>query len=212
MRRGQQLLNRKLKNMKYKLFLTFGALAAVCLSGCAGRAKYVDSDGSQTVVTAGDINIQDFASAADAFLTSIKERMDQGMIKPAVEGEQIILAISKIVNSTSLQIDTDQLVKKIRVELNKTGKVMTTTILAYGEVEDPLAKETQNFRELSGEGGQPLPDYTLSGKIIDDYARAGRRRQASYIFQMSLTSQKGLAVWEDEKIITKQTKSSLVGW
>ena len=198
--------------MKYKLFLTFGALAAVCLSGCASRSKYVDSDGSKTVVAAGDINIQDFAAAADTFLASIKERMDKGTIKPAVEGEQIILAISKIVNNTSQHIDTDQLVKKIRIELNKTGQVMTTTTLAYGEVEDPLAKETQNLRELTGQGGQRLPDYTLTGKIIDDYTRSGRQRQASYIFQMSLTNQDGLAVWEDEKIITKQTKSSSVGW
>ena len=198
--------------MKYKLFLTFGALAAVCLSGCASRSKYVDSDGSKTVVAAGDINIQDFAAAADTFLASIKERMDKGTIKPAVEGEPIILAISKIVNNTSQHIDTDQLVKKIRIELNKTGQVMTTTTLAYGEVEDPLAKETQNLRELTGQGGQRLPDYTLTGKIIDDYTRSGRQRQASYIFQMSLTNQYGLAVWEDEKIITKQTKSSSVGW
>lgn len=198
--------------MKYKLFLTFGALAAVCLSGCSSRSKYVDSDGSKTVVAAGDINIQDFAAAADTFLASIKEKMDNGTIKPAIEGEPIILAISKIVNNTSQHIDTDQLVKKIRIELNKTGQVLTTTTLAYGEVEDPLAKETQNFRELTGQGGQRLPDYTLTGKIIDNYTRSGKKRQASYIFQLSLTNQDGLAVWEDEKIITKQTKSSSVGW
>jgi hypothetical protein len=29
---------------------------------------------------------------------------------------------------------------------------------------------------------------------------------------MSLTDQAGLAIWEDEKIITKQGKSGAVGW
>lgn len=182
------------------------------MAGCSNRSHYVDPEGSKTLVNAGNIDIQDFSAAAESFLASIKERMDNGMIKSSKEGEPIILAISKIVNSTSQQIDTDQLVKKIRIELNRTGQVMTTTTLAYGEVEDPLAKETQNYRELTGKGGQPLPDYTLTGKILEDYSRVGNKRQASYIFQMSLTNQDGLAVWEDEKIITKQTRSSSVGW
>jgi PBP1b-binding outer membrane lipoprotein LpoB len=58
-----------------------------------------------------------------------------------------------------------------------------------------------------------LPDYTLSGKILENRASAEGIQQASYIFQLSLTEVKtGLAVWEEEKTITKQGSKGSVGF
>jgi hypothetical protein len=58
-----------------------------------------------------------------------------------------------------------------------------------------------------------IPDYTLSGKILEVRAPAGSTRQTSYVFQLSLTEVKtGLSVWEEEKQITKQGKRNAVGF
>ena len=193
--------------------LLSGSLLILLLIGCATKSTYVDPYGQNTIVNVGKINIQDFSSAADTFVQTILGKLAEGQLQSSVPGEPAVMAISRISNNTTAHLETDQLVKKIRIELNRSGKILTTTTLAHGGVEDPLAKETQEFLAMTGQGGnQRLPDYTLSGKILEDYAREGRTRQVSYIFQMSLTSRSGLAIWEDEKIITKQGKSSSVGW
>ena len=166
------------------------------------------------MVNVGKINIQDFSAAADYMTQSLIDNyIAQGRIKSSKPGEPAILAISQIVNSTGSQLDMDQLSKKIRINLNRTGEIVTTTTYKYGGGEDPLAKETQQYNEfLSGDQTPVLPDYTLSGKIIEDYSKQGNTRQSAYIFQLSLTDQRGLAVWEDERTITKQGKKSSVGW
>jgi len=42
--------------------------------------------------------------------------------------------------------------------------------------------------------------------------KAGRVEQTSYIFQLSLSSRDGIAVWEDERTIVKQGKRPSVGF
>ena len=82
-----------------------------------------------------------------------------------------------------------------------------------GGPEDPLAAEAK--REAQFLGTQKVaarPDYTLSGKIIENRTRQGNRNESTYVFQMALATRDGLAVWEEEKTITKQSKRSAVGW
>jgi PBP1b-binding outer membrane lipoprotein LpoB len=120
----------------------------------------------------------------------------------SAEGEPALMAISRIQNNTGQQLDTDLLVKKIRVALNRTGKIVTSTTIGIGAPEDPLAANGQTRR----------PDYTLSGKIIELRDSAGDIHQASYVFQLSLSSASGIAVWEDEKTIIKQGSRPSVGF
>ena len=126
-----------------------------------------------------------------------------------------MLAISRIVNNTGQQIDTDLLVKKIRVAVLNSGKAQTTTTMGLGgTAEDPMAKGLQQENEfMSDQKTTRKPDFTLSGKIIETTARAGNTHQSTYSFQLSLTDAKtGLAVWEGEKEITKQGTRSSVGF
>ena len=139
--------------------------------------------------------------------------INPGQCKSAVAGEPALLAISKIVNNTSSQLDTDLLVKKIRIALNRTGKIQTTTTMGLGAVEDPLAADQQKAQEFFEDKKHArLPDYTLSGKITELRAKAGTTHQSTFAFQLSLTSRSGAAVWEDAKEITKQGGTSSVGF
>ena len=123
-----------------------------------------------------------------------------------------MLAISRIVNNTAQQIDTDLLTKKIRVALLQSGKAVTTTTMGLGgTAEDPMAKGLQQENEFKSDvKSTRTPDFTLSGKIIQLAVKAGN---TTYSFQLSLTDAKtGLAVWEGEKEITKQGTRSSVGF
>lgn len=185
------------------------------LTGCdtaPTQAKYVASDGTGTIVSLDQINIQDWNQAAEKMVASL---LTSGALERA-PSQPAVMAISRIVNNTQQQIDIDSLTKKIRVALSQSGKVITTTTMGLGgNAEDPMAKEAGQMAAMLGGVKQEtkLPYYTLSGKLIEDRARAGNVRQVTYTFQLSLTTIKdGLAVWEDEKQITKQGTKPSVGF
>ncbi|EIP99549.1 collagen-binding surface adhesin SpaP (antigen I/II family) [Opitutaceae bacterium TAV1] len=199
-------------NKSIRLPLAFTMLAGLFVfAGCSNNAHYVDSKGPDTIVSLNQINIQDFNQAADDLVADI---LVSGVLERAPT-QPAVMAISRITNGTSNNFDMDSLTKKIRTSLLRSGKVITTTTLAYGGAEDPLAKElAQQNQFLAGDKQQsPKPYYTLSGKIIEDKAKASGVNQVTYSFQLTLTTvQDGLGVWEGEKQITKQGKRASVGW
>jgi len=183
---------------------------ALALTGCYHRdARHVESGGPRTIVSVGEIDIQDWNRAANEMVESM-------LASDAFQRESApaVLAMSRIVNNTTRRVDIDLLTRKIRVQLNQSDVARTTTVGGLGEAEDPLAKQ---IREQEGKK-KPRPDFTLSGKISQVRADADRTfradvKQTTYVFQLSLTDvDSGLAVWEDERQITKQGSRDKVGW
>jgi penicillin-binding protein activator len=198
--------------MKNKILSpVLAATVSLVAAGCATNAHYIQTGGSQSVVTIGQINIQDYMQAAD---TMTGELLASGALDK-VSAPPAVLAISRIVNNTGQQIDMDLLTKKIRVALLQSGKAVTTTTMGLsGTAEDPMAKGLQQENDFkSDQQSTRIPDFTLSGKIIQLAVKAGNTSQSTYSFQLSLTNPKtGLAVWEGEKEITKQGTRSSVGF
>ena len=196
--------------MKTKIIVPLAAVGVALLAGCATDAHYVQTGGRENVVTVSGINIQDYIQAASASVTKL---LAAGALD-RVQNPPAVLAMSRIINNTGQQIDTDLLTKKIRVALLQSGKAVTTTTFGLGgQAEDPLAKGIQQEQEFtSDQKTTRTPDFSLSGKIIETVARAGSTRQSTYSFQLSLTDKQGLAVWEDEEEITKQGSRSSVGF
>ena len=197
--------------MKNKILLPLVlAASAAFISGCASDAHYVETGGRENITSVGQINIQDYIQAASVLTDDLKAsgalHKDSG--KP-------ILVISRIVNNTGQQIDTDLLTKKIRIAVLNGGQAVTTTTMGLGgAAEDPLAKGLQDEHAfMTDQQTTTKPDFSLSGKIIETTARAGSTRQSTYSFQLSLTDAKtGLAVWDGEKEITKQGARNSVGF
>ena len=189
--------------------------------GCA-TAKYVDHNGRDSVVNVSQINTQDWIRAADELTQSLLLSGTLG----SVAGKTKVLMIGRIKNNTSQHIDTDSLMKKIRVALNKGGRALTTTAVGLDGPEDESSKAVRELRAddefnqatIPDKGNLVSPDYSLSGKIIQNNARARRGllptiKQSEFAFQLSLTDLKtGLAVWEEEKLIVKQGSRAAVGW
>lgn len=199
-------------------------LCSLIVTGCETTgARRIDPAGTETITTIKRLDIQDAADAAAAMSQSLLESGRLGKHVNA-NGETVlrpsIIAIDRYVNNTSQQIDRDEVLKKIRVALNKAGVAQTiVTINDKGDLggESNIASKYARENTPADRSVQTpellMVDYSLTFKILEKRAEAGKVRQNTFTFQMSLVDVKtGLAVWEDEKQITKQGQHSSVGW
>ena len=178
----------------HKSILLFPALLLV---GCGSGASYKNPEGRDLVVSLDKVDIQDFATTGQAMLQSM-------LTSPVFDrpGAKPVLAIGRLTNDTGSNFDTDLLLSKLNVPLVNSGRVV---LLA----KDPVAEEAQ----AKVGGVSPKPDFVLSGKILEDRAAAGKTRQASFVFQLTLIDvRRGVAAWTDEKIVTKQGTKNAVGF
>jgi uncharacterized protein (TIGR02722 family) len=197
-------------SLKTALLAAVLAPAVLVFTGCStNQVRNVDSKGPQSLNTSG-INSQDWANAADQLVGSLlaSGALDKAPAQPAV------LAVDRVINNTQAQVDTDLLIKKMRVALSQTGKVAITNTMGLGE-RAVVASEAAEMDELTtGKKAKPVaPHYTLYAKLIQQSERINSVTQNTYSFQMSLISVKsGLTVWEDEREIAKQSKKAVMGW
>jgi len=200
-----------------KVFTTLSSIVVISLlfTGCADKVQKIDIHNDTGAQVAG-LDYRDFNQAA--------QEATQSMLRsPAITkqgGGRYILAISDIKNDTMQHIDTDQLVKKIRIELLNSGKVFVTT--ALGSAEDKMNTKARELRENDEfkqnttvkKGMLQAPDLSLSGKIVQrNINMENGKQQIEYYFMLTLTDLvNGLATWEGESIIGKRTSDKAVAW
>ena len=201
----------------HRLPLVLLLLAALALSGCAQRTVIVDrnTDDAETTLK---LDYRDFEHAA---MKAVESMLRSGQLNHP-EGKRYVMAVSRITNDTMQRFDTDQLVRKIRVELLQSGKVVTTSAVSSEGVQDELIEEVRRLRgsdefrdDTKVDKGQLIsPDYGLSGKILQrNIKRDSDTQQVEYYFQLVLTDlSNGLAVWEHETPIIKRGSNSSVAW
>ena len=196
------------------------------LAGCASDPVYLDlrqANEPQTNSprvgerTTLGLDYRDFEFAAEQAVASFLE--SPLSVKP--DNNVYVMAVSRIVNDTALDIDTDQLIKKIRIDLLESGRVIATTAVGLGDPEDPLSAKIRELRKnklfdqstVASEGTMVAPDMGLSGKIIQRTNRVGDKQQVDYYFQLSATDiGTGLAFWEFEQVIVKLGSNQRFSW
>jgi penicillin-binding protein activator len=176
--------------------------AATAFQGCETPAHVV-SDDRNKVVSLDQIDVQDWTRAAQDAITKLANSgvLEQAPTKPAV------VKITMVRNDTSMHVDTALLTQKVKIALMQTGKAKVMT-------QDEATQQLNDYtRFKKGDKGMIVPYYTLSGKIIEQRASAGKTRQTSYIFQLNLaTVDDGLDAWSGETDITKQGTQNSVGY
>jgi len=194
-------------------------LATLLLSGCATATQNIDMNNHKQTPAVMGLDYRDFQNVAQDMIQSL---VNSGAINKQ-DGGRYVLVISRITNDTMQHIDTDQLVKKIRVALLRSGKVVITTAVGVNGAEDNMAMQTRrdlrgnaefNQATVAAKGQMIAPDLSLSGKIIQrNITIDSSTQQVEYYFQMSLTDiNTGLAFWEDEKVIGKLGSNDSVAW
>ena len=196
--------------------LSLGFILA--LTGCSSNIEYVTKDNAEDAVTLG-LDSQDFEQAAQESLNSLIS--SNALNKPG--GGRYVVAIGKIINDPTIRIDTDMLVKKIRIGMLQSGKaVITTAIAGNSNNVDDLIYDVRELRDndefkkdtIAGKGTLYAPDFSLTGKIVQRIARTGKNKQlVEYYLQLTLTDIKsGLAYWENESVVRKLGSNKSTVW
>ena len=208
-------------------FAVATSAALVLLIGCASDPVYLDlrqaNEPQQNPPQVGErttlgLDYRDFEFAAEQAVASF---LDSPLsVKPGSDAPWV-MAVSRMVNDTALDIDTDQLVKKIRIDLLESGRVIATTAVGLEGPEDPLSAKTRELQDsklfnqetVAKDGTMVAPDLSLSGKIIQRTNRVGDKQQVDYYFQLTATNiETGLAYWEFEQVIVKLGSNESFSW
>lgn len=184
----------------------------------AQQTRKIDSRTDRAPTTVG-LDYRDFEEAASDAVQSL---IASGAVDHP-DGGRYVLMVSRIVNDTMQRIDTDQLIKKIRIELLNSRKVVVTTAVSGAGAEDSASydvrrdlRDNEEFDQsrVQRRGTMVAPDISLSGKILQRNLTVDRRtQQIEYYFQLTLTDlETGLATWENEFPIIKRTTNRRAGW
>lgn len=203
-----------------KKILLSSLAAGLLLVGCGEvEPSYVDVTGANKAPLSLGIDANDFSKAATDM---VEDLLSSGALnKPG--GGRYVVAISRIKNDTTQRIDTDMLIKKIRVAMLKSGKAVVATAVSAGGAEDEMSYQVRdelrgndefNQKNVPGKNSLIAPDMSLSGKIIEKTTRVSKDKQVvEYWFQLSLTDIKsGLAFWEQEVVVGKSGSAKSVNW
>lgn len=186
-------------------------ISTAAITGCANNARYIETGGTESIVSVGEVDIQDIQKAAAGMLDSLLETgtLKRGAHTPA------LLAIGQVVNDTSSQFDTGELLYRMREQLVNSGQAQVVTV--WGEnAEDATAKSAavrDAFLKGNTTGGVERPDFSLTGKITQIKRQAGSTRQTTYTFRLTLTNMStGTEAWTKTVDVTKQGAKNSVGW
>ncbi|GIU02211.1 penicillin-binding protein activator LpoB [Shewanella algidipiscicola] len=189
--------------------------AVLLMTACQTTTSYIDAADKESNLVAA-LSYADFKSAADSMA-------DELVISPLMRHPEpngrYILYISDVTNDTMQRIDTDQLVKSMRVKLLNSGKFLVTTAFSG---EDSATREMRQLKDskmvkqssVKGDNEVYAPDFSLSGKIMQRNASLDNGdTRIEYYFQLSMTNiQNGLAYWEGERVVGKVTDGDSVSW
>ncbi|MDX1588429.1 MAG: penicillin-binding protein activator LpoB [Oleiphilaceae bacterium] len=193
------------------------ALVMLMVSGCAQRTVVVDRETDDADPTLA-LEYRDFEFAA---MEAVDSLLKSGVVDHP-DDKRYVMAVSRVTNDTMQRIDTDQLIRKVRIALLQSGKVVTTSAVSAEGAQDELLDEVRRLRgseefrsDTQVEKGTLIsPDFSLSGKILQrNIDRDRKTQQVEYYFQLVLTDLRdGLAVWENETPIIKRGSNRSVAW
>lgn len=191
--------------------------ATMFLTGCGNMPSRINPQSNRGITTTDDINFKDWQITAEKTINSM---LKSGVLKRP-DGRKNIIMISTVKNSTSQHINTKILTSKIRNAVLRSGMAMTTTAVGARGAEDKATRQVRglendamfNQSTVQKNGTAIAPDMSLAGEIIQEKTSQGRLKQSYFFFHLTLTDLKtGLAVWEDNVEIAKQSKRAFVGW
>ena len=196
--------------------------APLLLAACGSTTEVYDPD-SEGIRTVDEINYNDFVDASGVLVQSLlgSGALDDPGLSKHTDG-RVIMALEDVDNLTANHLQSQVLTDKLRISLNTSGKVFTTTAVKFGKG-GPEDVGTEQVR--TGEGTNPTimednpyqatvryPDVSLSGHVTQLTAEEGRTKESVVIFKLTLTDlRSGLAIWEDEAPVGTRRTRGLFG-
>ena len=153
------------------------AMLLLVAGGCkSDNARYIETGGKESVVSVGEVDIQDIQKAAAGMLDSL---LETGVLKRAANSPAQVV-MGGVVNDTSSQFDVGELTYRMREQLVNSGQAAVVTTWG-GNPEDKTAQDEAKrraFLEGNASGGLK-PDFSLTGKVTQLRRNAGDTRQTT---------------------------------
>jgi hypothetical protein len=188
---------------------------SLIVSGCATKTTMINktADKGQPVLS---LDYRDFDYATKELIQSL---LASGVLKKT-DGTKYVATTGEIVNDTTQQIDTRQLMSSIEEQLIASGEVEMTS--ATGEPFDEMLKESRDLREsdeFNKDTLQPKhaligPDLSFSGQIFQRIINYNKKtNQVEYYIELIVTDLKtGLRFWQKQVQILKRGSSTAPIW
>ncbi len=188
-----------MKVTKPLMIVSVWAGVGLFMPGCA-EPPHVVTDKDR--VTSLWFDVQDFEAVAEQMSNS----MLNSRVIPPVGNPPLPIAMGGFVDATGLGIDPSVLLKRVRVSLLQSGRVV---FVGESDSVRRAMDDASDFFRDDGRATGVAPVYTLALRISRMPVVVNRVGQNTLIFHMSLNAAGDVAVWEDEKMISKQTKGGL---
>lgn len=189
--------------------------AAVIAAGCATKTTYInkDNDPGHPVLS---LDYRDFDTAIEEIVQSL---LDSGTLKKE-DGSRYVVTTGEILNDTTQQIDTRQLMSSVEERLVASGQVDMTS--AIGSAADDMVdasralRDSEEFREDTVIPKHQLiaPELSFSGKIFQRTISYDRKtKQVEYYIELIVTDLKtGLRFWQKQVQILKRGDTKAPIW
>ncbi len=126
-----------------------------------------------------------------------------------------IIMVTRLQNKTSEHIDTQSIMDMVRVELQRSGRVLFVDREAREDVADEYDYQESGMvsdATKKGPGGQIGADYIVNGRLDSIVQQVGRQKSVYYKVTLNLTNLKtNLIEWTDHKQIRKLYRKKSVG-
>ncbi|MCH2161985.1 MAG: penicillin-binding protein activator LpoB [Phycisphaerales bacterium] len=189
------------------------SIVTALLVGCGSSARYTEAGGTESIVSIGQVDIQDINKAASGLLESM---IRNGVLNRAPNKPARVI-IENMVNDTSSDFRTDDLLYRMRSQLVNSGQAEVE--MGYevgGRAESSVANaRLRNRANLEGKTSAEVfkPDFILIGKITEMRRVAGRNKQYNYVFRLTLVNDAtGREAWTDQVDVQKSGTKSGVGF
>jgi PBP1b-binding outer membrane lipoprotein LpoB len=181
------------------------------LVACGQKAAYQETGGPDSIVSVGEVDIQEIKGAASGMLESL---LREGVLSTA-PNKPARVVVERVTNDTSSRFEVDELTYRMREHLVNSGQA--TVVTAYGGTPESREAQEIQYRKAVLEGRTEVeslkPDFILNGRITQLKRSAGNVRQTTYTYRLTLTNAAtGNEAWTKTVDFTKQGTKDAVGF
>ena len=187
---------------------------ALSLCACAPSREELAKQYQAEVTYTGELQNQDYEIVAKKL---IEDALQNELEKPKAGGGRYVLAIDEIKNNTMQRISPNEIAAKLRIALQRSGKMYVTNIKEAGKAgqrADDLAMSKYVNQDTVTKVKAISYDVVMNGSISQkDVKLKGGNYLVEYIFNFILKDEKTqLTIWEGDIPVKKIVSADMINW
>ncbi len=187
---------------------------ALSLCACAPSREELAKQYQAEVTYTGELQNQDYEIVARKL---IEDALQNELEKPKAGGGRYVLAIDEIKNNTMQRISPNEIAAKLRIALQRSGKMYVTNIKEAGKAgqrADDLAMSKYVNQDTVTKVKAISYDVVMNGSISQkDVKLKGGNYLVEYIFNFILKDEKTqLTIWEGDIPVKKIVSADMINW